>query len=193
MRFRSCLLAALLLASPGFAQQEGPHDLPIVVPPNADVAFEADAAGKELAPLVRHFLSGNPNDPTAGMGDGNVVIKSNFGEITLSPKDVERLLEPIRELHVVSYSVPKGDEPFGRHEMEFKGGGMKRLLFVPGDSGFLLMQRRGESGRYAAVIRRKDNITVLRTDGMPDLGEAGRVILKELASAAQRSVLSKKH
>lgn len=178
MRFVSALVVSACAAFAGAQAPEPPSRLPIEVPHGAEVTFEADAPASEMLPVLSQLFSGGMGDPT---GD-KITIKTGLGDIDVSPKDLAPILRPIRELHIVSYSN-RGGDPFRRYGREFEAEGLERVAYGNG----VLVMRRG-SGRYAVVTKRKDKVTVVRTDGMPDLGAATHLVLEEIARAAEHAV-----
>jgi hypothetical protein len=188
MSIRSLTLAVLAAMATGASAQappvaDAPSKLPIDVPHGATVNFEADSPGSQLMPVIQQLMDAHVID--TGSRPDTIVLKTGLGDIELRPRDVAALLRPVRELHVVVYTLPSssaGADPLLRHEEQFTAEGMRR---VTNEAGFLLMRRSGD--RYAAVLRQKDNVTVLRIDGMPDLGAATTIVLRSLATAAQHA------
>lgn len=175
-------LALMCVSSLSAAQvPEGSGKLPIAIPTGATVNFEADAPGSDLLPMIRQLLD-------AGVIEGGgrpetIVIKTGIGNIEMRPRDIAELLRPVRELHIVSYSLPKdAEDPIRRQETLFGAEGLHR---VANDNGFLLMRRTGD--HYAVVLHQHDMVTVLRIEGMPNLGVATNVVLRSLAAAAQHA------
>jgi hypothetical protein len=191
---RNALLAGLLFAPCAFGQvADSAHvsRLPIDVPKSATIEFEADAPGSELMPVITQFLNGDLSDPTSAPPD-KIKIKTGFGEIELRAQDVAELLRPIHELHIVIYSGHPMPNTFRHYEEVFTAEGMKKEPLADGAHGVLLMHRPGAAGFYALVSRQKERVTVVRTDGFPELGEVGKVILRSLGDAAQKAVFHKK-
>lgn len=185
------LSALVVLAIPALAQREDakeePSKLPINVPTGANVDFQVDSPGKELMPLIRQYLS---NDPL-GLGKGDLTVKTPLGTINLKPEDVEALLAPIREVHAVSYSHCTESDPLKRFEYEFREQGYKRIGPAESPKGYLVMQRSRALGEFALVRQDKGSVTVVKTDGLPDLGDITRLGLDTLAKATENAAKKK--
>lgn len=175
----------LVLSISALAQLEEPKEeaskLPINVPVGANVDFQVDSAGKDLMPLIRQYLSGDP----LGLGKGDLTVKTPLGTLNLKPEDVEALLGQIREVHAVSYSHSTEPDPLKRYENEWREQGYKRVGPVEAPKGYLLMQRSRAMGEFAFVRQEKGSVTVIKTDGIPDLGDVTRLGLDTLAKAAE--------
>ena len=176
------LLAGVLAAR---AQETAsPSHLPIAVPKDASVDFEVDAPGKELMPLIRHYF-GDDTDAA------KITVKTGAGDVKLKASDIEAMLKQVRELHVVSYSGSKAPELLSFHEAKFATEGMHRVAKIGGAQEMLVMVRRRSQGQYAMVLRHGDQVTVVRTEGVPDLGELTQVLLQGLAGVAQDAIRAK--
>ena len=172
----------------------GPGHLPIDLPQRAVVEFEVDAPGSELLPVLQQVLGGEDADPLAVAHSDRMKVKTGLGDIEFRTRDVAELLSPIRELHIVTYSgrdLP--DDILHHYESEFAEDGLRRDATFGGGDGVLLMHRPGPAGLYAIVLRKRDRVTVIRTDGLPDLGALGSLALKTIGEAAQRAVFHKRH
>lgn len=182
----------MLLATSTFAGQEPPSKLPIELPKGASANFEAEGAGKQFLTTVKLLMTGGLADPSASPTD-KLTIKTGLGNVDLKIEDLAPLLDKIHQLHIVSYTVLKNEDPFKLHEKQFTAAGLKRVAFVPGANGVLITRDIGTSDRYGIVVRQKDNVVVLRTDGAPGLGDFGKVIFEALSRAVQQAVASKTH
>jgi len=190
MIFRSVLIA--LASVSALAAQEPPVKLPIEVPRQASVNFEAEGSGKQFLSTVKHLMSGDIADPTAPPAD-KVTIKTQYGNVDVKLDDLKPLLEKIHSLHIVSYTAVPNEDPFKHHEKQFSAAGLERVAFVPGPNGVLIMRHVGQSDRYGIVVRQKENVVVLRTDGAPGLGDFGRVLFEGLSRAVQQAVAARHH
>ncbi len=181
-----CILAAGFFAAslPLGAQEHSGH-LPIDLPKDAQINFDVDAPAKELIPFIAQMMSGEGFDPTAG-ASRTIAIKTGLGTVNVDTKDLAALLSPIRELHAVSYSGDGKDHALEHYQHEFSEHGMTRLASIGGSSSVLIMREDGPSGRYLAVMEQGKRVTVVRTDGMPDLGVLGQLALEKLTEAGQK-------
>jgi hypothetical protein len=186
MTRRAHLLVLLVAAIFGIASaQDRPTQLPIDLPKDAQVNFEVDAPASELVPFIALLLSGQAADPTSA-GPKTIEVKTGLGTINIDTKDLADLLRPIKELHLVSYTGAAKDSAIAHYEQEFSERGMRRVASVGGSSSVLVMRENGSSGRYLAVMEQGKRVTVVRTDGMPDLGTLGQFAIEKLAEAGQR-------
>lgn len=184
---RTYALTALLLwgALIGLALcQDPPSKLPIWTPKDASVDFEVDAPGSELMPLIRHYLSSDTDH-------ANITVKTGAGDVKLKASDVENILKQIQELHVVAYSGSKETNPIGHHETDLAAEGMRKVARIGGSQEVLVMVRRRSRGQYAFVLKKGGHVTVVRTEGVPDLGELTQVLLEGVASVAQSAIQAK--
>jgi hypothetical protein len=165
--------------------QDHRGQLPIDVPKDADVAFEVDAPASELVPFIAQLFSSDNGIP--GAGSKNISIKTSLGTINLQSKDLADLLRPIKELHAVSFDGDEKDSALDHYEREFAALGMHRVVSVGGASDVLVMREGNNRGRFLAVMEKGRRVTVVRTDGMPDLGTLGQLALEKLAEAGQRA------
>jgi len=195
MILRSAVLFSLLsVATTGClaAQDDPPSKLPIDVPKGALISFEAEGAGKDFVPIIKRLLSDDPTDlrshPTQ-----RVSVKTPLGNIDLSIDDLAPLLEQVHQLHIVIYSGGAIEEPFKSQEKRLSDAGMKKVTLVPGTNGPLIMRKEGSHEQYGIVVRAKGMITVLRTEGGPNLGDISRVAYETLAQLVQQSAKDKKH
>jgi len=156
------------------------------------VNFEAEGSGKEMFATVKQLLNGNMSDPTLPSYD-KVTIKTSMGNIDLRVEDLAPLLEKVRRLHFVSYNAVPNEDPFKRYEKQFVAAGLQRIAYVPGASGVLITRHIGKVDSYGIVVRQKDNIVVLRTEGAPGLGDIGKPLFEALSRAVQQAVKDKVH
>jgi len=188
---RPIAFAAVLLTAAMICAQEPSHALPIDVPKDASINFEAEGAGKQFLGTIKHLMSGNMVDPTAPPQD-KVTIKTSLGDIDLKIDDLEPLLEKFHQLHVVSYTLRPNEDPFTHFEKRFTADGLQKVTSVPGANGVLIMRHRGKYDCYGIVARQKDSVIVLRTEGAPGLGDFGKVIFESLTHAIQGAVANRK-
>jgi hypothetical protein len=195
MMLRSIAFASLLLSGSlyGAYGQEQSRGLPIDIPKEAPINFEAEGQGKQFLGNIKHLLSGNTFDPTAPTQEF-LTIKTPLGDINLKFDDLEPILEKFHQLHVVCYTLQPKEEPFSHFEKQFAEDGMQKVASAPGANGVLIMRHRGKYDCYGVVARQKDSVIVLRTEGAPGLGDLGKVIFESLAHTIQDSVAKhKKH
>ena len=159
--------------------------LPIDLPKDAAVNFEADAPASDLVTLLQQTLSGTMGDPSAG-GTNKISFKTPLGTLDLDPHDVAELLEPIRELHIVSFSSKDADA-MTHYEHQFGDEGLKKISLPVASDKVLMMKKGGSSGRYAVIYHQGDQVSVVRTEGMPDLGSIGEFALQKLCEAEFRA------
>ncbi|MDR3688807.1 MAG: hypothetical protein P4L46_05450 [Fimbriimonas sp.] len=192
---KSMLCASLLLGAVSFAcavQDEGPSKLPIDTPKGATISFEAEGAGKDFIPILKRLLSDDPTD-FRSHSNPKVSVKTPLGDLDLSIDDLAPLIEQVHDLHVVIYSGGASEDPFGSQERRLSDAGLKRLTLVPGDNGPLIMRKEGKAEEYGIVLKSKGTITVLRTEGGPNLGDIGKVAYETLARLVQQTAKVKKH
>jgi hypothetical protein len=170
--------------------QDEPSKLPIDVPKHAVVSFEAEGTGKQIFTTVRRLLNGDLQDPTAPSMD-KITINTGLGNIDLHVEDMEPVFDKIHQLHIVSYTALPNEDPFKHYEHQFTDAGLKRVALVPGQEGALIMRQNGPTDMYGVVLRHKDNILVLRSDGSPDIRAIGRTLFESLSKAVQQAVKDK--
>ena len=195
MILRTALLASLLAGGclPCLARQDDPPSkLPIDVPKGAMVTFEAEGAGKDFIPIIKRLLADDPTDLKAPPAQ-KVSVKTPLGDVDLSIDDLTPLIEQVHHLHVVIYSGGAAEDPFKSQEKRLTDAGMKKVTLVPGSNGPLIMRLEGKTEQYGIVVRAKGLVTVLRTEGGPNLGDIGRVAYQTLAQLIQQSAKEKKH
>jgi hypothetical protein len=178
------MIGFVVAAGVGGAQDHSGH-LPIDLPKDAKVNFEVDAPASELVPFIAQMFSGDSGDP--GASNKTIAIKTGLGTINVDSKDLADLLRPIKELHAVSFSGDSKDSAITHYEREFSEQGMHRVATVGGSSAVLVMREDGSRGRYVAVMEQGKRVTVVRTDGMPDLGTLGQLAIEKLTEAGQRA------
>ncbi len=191
--FRSIAFACLLVSA-GLVSakgQETTHGLPIDVPKEASINFEAEGEGKQFLGSIKHLLSGNMTDPTAPPQD-KITVKTSVGDIDLRVEDLAPLLDKFHQLHVVCYTLQPHEDPFAHFEKRFTADGLQKVASVPGANGVLIMRHRGKYDCYGIVARQKDSVIVLRTEGAPGLGDFGKVIFESLTHAIQGAVANRK-
>jgi len=183
MSLRVSPIFLALMATTGLAQGPSHHgQLPIDLPKDAHVNFEVDAPASELVPFVGLLLASGGNGGS-DLNSKTIDIKTFLGTIHLQQKDLVEFLKPIRELHLVSFNGDSKDSAIDHYEHEFSRRGMKRVANVGGSNSVLVMRQEGEDGRYLAVVAQGNRITVVRTDGLPDLGSLGQLALEKLTEA----------
>jgi hypothetical protein len=184
MSYRFLLLAGLLVGVfCGATGQEEAKKLPIDLPKDAKVNFDVDAPARELVPFIGMLLSKESFDPTAGTSR-SIPFQTPFGTINIATKDLQTLLEPVRELHVISFDGDGKDHAIAHYQQEFSERGMRRIAnIIPSDS-LLIMKSKLDDGKYLAVLEQGKHVTVVRTDGMPDLGTLGQFALEKLTQSA---------
>lgn len=172
------------------ARQDEPSKLPIDVPKRAEVSFEAEGNGKQIFKTVTRLLNGNMSDPTAP-SPVKLTIKTGLGNFDLDADDLGPIFEKINELHIVSYRALPDEDPFKHYERQFGEAGMSRVAFAPGEDGALIMRRNGPADQYGIVVRQKQNVLVLRSEGSPDIRSVGRALFEALSHAVQKAVKEK--
>jgi hypothetical protein len=182
--------ALILLVSCAIAQDE-PGRLPIDVPKEASVNFEAEGRGRDFLGSIKHLLNGNMADPTAPSAD-RISVKTPLGDIDLKVDDLKPLLDKFDQLHVVSYTRTPNEDPLKRYENRFSRDGMQKVTSIPGDKGILIMRRRANHDCYGIVARQGESVVVLRTEGAPGLGDFGKVLFEALTHAVQQATNRKK-
>jgi len=180
----------LLIGTAPETRQEPPIKLPIDLPKDASVNFEAEGAGKQILTSVKHMLAGNMTDPTAPPAD-KLSVKTPMGNVDIKIDDLAPLIEKIHALHVVSYTAIPNVDPFKFHERQFAADGLKRVAFTPGANGVLIMRQSAKTDRFGIVMRQKDSVLVLRSDGAPGLGDIAKALFEALSRAVQQAVNTK--
>lgn len=168
----------------GSSAAQDPKNLPIDRPKGAHVLFEVDSPAEKLVPFAAKLMSGDHS--FFGPAPQKIAIHTLLGTINVDVKDLADLLRPIKELHILAFTDDPRDGSVGHYEQEFSEEGMRRIAVIGGENALLLMREPNSSGRYAAVMQQGNRITVVRTDGMPDLGVLGQLALEKLTEAANR-------
>jgi hypothetical protein len=166
------------------------HKLPIDLPQGASVSFEAEGTGKEFVKTVKQFMKMNDVDPSAPPMD-KIPVKTPLGNYDIKIDDLAPLLNNVHFMHIVSYEALPNDDPFKHQEKLFAAEGLKRIAFVPGDKGVLIMRHNGATDQYGIVVKQKENIVILRTDGAPGLGDFGKVLFEGISHAIQQAANEK--
>jgi len=174
------------------AQQPKPLKLPIDVPKEASVNFEAEGTGKSFISTIKQFLMANPVDPS-GTATDKIPVKTPLGNFDMRVDDLAPLLDNVHSLHLVSYTALPNEDPFKHYEKEFTADGLTKVTSTPGANGVLIMRHSGKTDQFGIVTRQKENVLVLRTDGAPGLGDFGKVLFEALSHAIQQAVHNKQH
>ena len=176
------MIGALAVSS--LASAEDPKNLPIDRPKDAQVLFEVDSPASKLVPFAAKLMTGDHD--FFSPAPKKIPIHTWLGTVNIDCKELADLLRPIKELHIAAFTEDPKDGPIGHYEQEFTEQGMHRVAVIGGDDALLLMRDPSAKGRYVAVMQQGNRVTVVRTDGMPDLGVLGQVALEKLTEAAAR-------
>ena len=181
---------ALTLGTAFAVGQEPTVKLPIPVPKDASVNFEVEGSGSQIVKTVKQMLTGDLPGTSTPLVD-KISIRTSVGSLDIKIDDLKPLIEKIHALHVVSYNILPHGDPFAHYEKHFVADGLKRVALVPGDNGVLIMRHTGKSDRFGIVVRQKESVVVLRSQGAPGLGDFGRVLIESLTRAVQQAVKSR--
>lgn len=151
-----------LLAVPALAQTA---DLSIPLPKEAVVAFEVDARDDDLLATLRSFMSGKGMPMIPGMpGEAAGFIGVVMGDT------LPKILKNVRRLHAVSFKAPTEFDALSFYEGPMRETGAQRMLYTGGKSPVLVLR---SDGGIAFITRSGANVTVARTEGMPDMAALG--------------------
>ena len=122
-----------------------------------------------------------------------ITIKTGLGDVDLRLEDLKPVFDKISQLHVVSYLAVPNEDPFNHYEKQFTKAGLSRVALIPGNQGALVMRRNGSPDQYGLVVRQKQDILVLRSEGSPDIRSIGRSLFEALSRAVQEAVKARRH
>ncbi len=171
MRLHTLVLVAIATATVAYAKppRAVADPMAIAVPPKAVIAFEVDARDSDLLGLLKNMVEEFARSPMAKAG-------SMPSSLPLDVTKLGALLKDVHRVHIVNYlsSEPAITPNKLTHEDDFKLLGLKRMLYIPTGSGFVLAMGKGRGG-MALVVAEGAKVTVVRTDGPLDLPMLGKV------------------
>lgn len=175
------LLASLVLMQGVPPTIDPLADLPIFAPEGAKVSFELDATDGDLLALLRGLL-----EPSLGARVSSVNLPFNIPMIgqsavgELLDGGLARVLKGLRRVRVVNYDGANiTPEPIFA---AWRNEGARTMISVSeGGKGPVTVLR--VPGGIATAFRSGGSVVAVRTVGIPDMYELGRVIRKTVFAA----------